>query len=252
VVVMREGEEGLGRARGPIPLAGLRYVNPPPELSGVGTAYQGRFTLSSAWVRGNSESSTSLVEAAVEARALRYRWEAGLAAKQAEEAGVETASSWLARANYDRFIAPKRFLYGRGSVERDRFSGMDLRTTIGAGYGFQLREDETTRLALRGGIEAVVAEPVDGPRDEHPAFGWGVQFSRKVLDLRAEVFHEQEGYWSLEDTGDVTLRTRTGLRVPLVEGLNATAQLNVDWEKQPEPGREATDATMLLGVGYDW
>ena len=39
-------------------------------------------------------------------------------------------------------------------------------------------------------------------------------------------------------------------RVPLVERLNATAQLNVDWERRPSPGRVSTDSTLLLGVDY--
>jgi hypothetical protein len=73
-----------------------------------------------------------------------------------------------------------------------------------------------------------------------------------VFAQRAELFHEQDGYWSLEDSGDVKVRTRTGLRVPLVDGLTASAQVNVDWAAEPEPGRRATDSTLLLGVGYTW
>jgi hypothetical protein len=40
------------------------------------------------------------------------------------------------------------------------------------------------------------------------------------------------------------------MRVPLIERLNATAQLNLDWERQPAPGRRSTDSTLLLGVDY--
>src|SRR5690606_6103910 len=113
-------------------------------------------------------------------------------------------------------------------------------------------EDASTKLSLRGGLEAVVEDPVEGNRGEHPALGWGLRFARQVLDHRAEVFVDQDGFWSLEDSEDLTVRTRSGLRVPLVKGLTATGQINIDWDNRPEPGRESTDATLLLGLGYDW
>ena len=50
----------------------------------------------------------------------------------------------------------------------------------------------------------------------------------------------------------VTLRTKTGVRVPLVDRFNATAQLNVDWERRPAPGRASTDSILLLGVDYSF
>lgn len=252
VQAMMKGEAEVRPVRGPVPLAAVAFLNPSPEQSGIGVAYKGRFTLSSAHVRGNSSSSTTVAEAVVEARAKRYRWELQGSAAQASESGKETASSWLAQGTYDRFVAAKRFFYGRTSVERDRFAGVDLRATLGGGYGVQFRETDRTRLSLRGGLEYVSLDPVTGPDDRYPAFGWGLRYAHKVFDRRAEVFHEQDGYWNLERTRDVTLRSRTGLRIPLIEGLTASAQLNVDWENEPEPGRDATDSTLLLGLGYAW
>jgi putative salt-induced outer membrane protein YdiY len=203
-------------------------------------------------VGGNSESATTVVEAALESRARGYRWDVGLNGTQASESGEEKASSWLAQASYDHFIAPKRFLYGRGSVERNRYAGFALRTTLGMGYGVQLREDDLGKASIRGGIEAMVEDRSTGPTDSHPALGWGVRLARHVLDRRAELFHEQDGYWNVEEESDVTLRTRSGVRIPLLKGLSVSAQLNLDWEGEPEEGREATDTTLLLGVGYNW
>ena len=50
----------------------------------------------------------------------------------------------------------------------------------------------------------------------------------------------------------MTLRSRSGLRVPIADGLNASLQLNADWERTPAPGRKSTDTTMLLGLSYGW
>jgi hypothetical protein len=35
----------------------------------------------------------------------------------------------------------------------------------------------------------------------------------------------------------VVLRSKSGLRVPLVERLKARVELKLDWERRPSPGR---------------
>jgi hypothetical protein len=52
--------------------------------------------------------------------------------------------------------------------------------------------------------------------------------------------------------GAITLRSKTGLRMPLILKVNGVAQLNVDWESRPAPGRAPVDTTLLLGVDYAW
>lgn len=66
------------------------------------------------------------------------------------------------------------------------------------------------------------------------------------------LFHAQDGNASLEEVGDLVVRTKTGLRWPLAGGLSATAQLNLDWESDPAPGRSRTDRAVLPGLGYEW
>jgi hypothetical protein len=66
------------------------------------------------------------------------------------------------------------------------------------------------------------------------------------------LFHDHDGFWNLDDREDLTVRSRTGLRVPLLDKLSATAQLNLDWDREPAPGRKSTDATLLFGASYFW
>ncbi len=235
-----------------VPLARVTHVNPTPVESGIGVAYKGRVNLSSARTSGNSSSSRMYGEAELTARAKLYRYAIGVKGLRATDSGTETASSWLGNGNYDHFISKDRFLYGRGSLERDRFRDIDLRTTVGGGYGLQLYDTDRTHLSVRGGIDLVMLERTGGLRTTHPALGWGVRFSHWLWQRSVQLFHDQDGFWDLEDTRQVTLRSRTGLRVPIAQGLSANAQLNVDWEREPAPGRKSTDSTLLLGLGYEW
>lgn len=237
---------------GDVPLARVTHVNPTPAESGIGVAYKGRVNLSSAQTSGNSSSSRMYGEAELNARAKVYRYALGIKGLRAKDSGAEIASSWLGNGNYDRFVTEDRFYYGRGSLERDRFRGIDLRTTVGGGYGLQLYDSDRTQLSVRGGVDVIVLERTDGQRTSHPALGWGVRYSHWLWQRSAELFHDQDGFWDLEDTRQVTLRSRTGLRVPIAQGLSANAQLNVDWEREPAPGRKSTDSTLLLGLGYEW
>ena len=56
----------------------------------------------------------------------------------------------------------------------------------------------------------------------------------------------------MEDTDNLFVRTQTGLRWPILGGLDATAQYNVDWENNPEPGRSKPDLALLFSLGYRW
>ena len=163
-----------------------------------------------------------------------------------------TNSNWLLGGNYDRFIDAGHFMYGRASMEHDRFKGIEQRDMVGFGYGLQVEDTTQTQFSVRGGLDYVTIDQVNGGNERYPSLGWGVKYSHRLENYRAEMFHEQEGFWNITDFHQITLRTRSGLRIPLLAGITATSQLNVDWERQPEPGRKATDSMLLFGLGYEW
>ena len=255
VRVMLEGEpepRSVILAPGGVEPSRIVYLNPRPEESGRGVTYKGRVALAAAATRGNSPSSSSHGEGEFNARAKDYRYRLTAKADHAKDNGQTVTSNWRAGGHYDYFLAPKRFVYGRGSAERDRFRDIDLRTTAGAGYGWQLYDTDRTQLAIRGGLDAVSVKHNDGSSESYPAMGWGLQYSHRLREYRVELFHNQEGFWNLRHTEQVTLHTSTGLRVPLSSGMTANAQLDLDWERTPPPGVKAVDTTWLLGLGYEW
>ncbi len=215
-------------------------------------AYSGRAFLSAAYASGNAPSDHLHADAQLTARARQYRYEISGRVDRRSAPSVPTELAWLTGANYDRFLDERRFVYGRGSLEHDTGKDIDRRAALGAGYGVQLVETPAASLSLRGGLDYVAIDRIAGPREEYPAFGWGIKAAYKPTRAPLELFHEQEGFWNLKDTAVVTLRSKTGVRVPLVERFNATAQLNVDWERRPAPGRASTDSTLLLGVDYSF
>lgn len=243
---------GVDGAATEIALSDIAHLNPQPHETGTGITYAGRTTLSAAYTGGNVESERLYADAELTARALRYRYAISGRVEQREDPALGDNSAWLAAANYDRFFAGRHFGYGRASFERDEAKDLDRRSALGLGYGVDLLDSPVAKLSVRGGPEYVVVERFVGPHEEYPAAGWGIKGSWLPGGGRLELFHEQDGFWNLEDTDVVTLRSKTGLRVPVMARLNATAQINMDWESEPAPGRASTDRTLLLGLDYTW
>lgn len=234
-------------------LAQIAYLNPKPYETARGVDYQGRALVSAASTHGNTASERLYGEGSFTARALLYRYSlSGKIEHRSEPVAGVTAANWLLNGNFDRFSDPRHFRYLRASLENDRFRDIDRRGTAGAGLGLQLTETERSNIALRGGFDYVVLRRVAGQDERYPAFGWGLNLRVKPGTTGMEIFHNDEGFWNLKNTAAVTLRSKTGLRMPLIDKLNGVAQLNVDWERRPAPGHRPVDSTLLLGVDYSW
>ena len=231
----------------------IRFINPTPQESGEGVSRDGRVTVSGAVLRGNSEGERLYIESDFNTSARDWRYSLGLKARRERDHGNLVSSNWLLTGNYDRFLSgTARFRYLRASLEEDRFRDIDLRSTVGAGFGMQLLSSDRTQLSLRGGLDLVDLRRNEDPDEIFPALGWGVNYTHRVPWFSAELFHDHAGYWNLEDFGQVTMRSRSGIRVPFISGLTASLQLNLDWEGEPTDGRRATDASWLIGLGYEW
>lgn len=236
----------------PVKLDEIVYINPYPNESGEGIVYKGHANLAFSETRGNSDTSRIYVDTQLNAVAKEYRYSLGLRGEQREDQGNEVAANWLGKGDVDWFINEKRFRYARSSLERDRFKDISWRGTIGAGLGYQLVSTSESSLSVQGGLDYVRVNHITTDNESYPALGWGIKYSQWLFTHRAQLFHEQEGFWNLSDLHGVTLRSTSGLRVPLTGTLNATAQLNLDYEGLPAEGRKPLDSTLLFLMGYNW
>jgi hypothetical protein len=234
----------------PVDLARIAYINPRPYQSGTGVAWRGHANVAATFTRGNATNDRFYGEAGLEARAKDYRWNLGAKVNRSRDGPATAVNSWLGDGNLDRFIRPGQFLYARSSFEHDPTKDLRLRAALGAGYGWQLSETQDRQLALRGGLDYVNVNRDAGDDEHYPALGWGLRYEQWLVSRKLQLFQEQEGFWNAREISDVVLRTKTGVRVPLYTNIDATAQLNLDWDSAPGPGRDPVDSVWLLGLGY--
>jgi putative salt-induced outer membrane protein YdiY len=234
-----------------IRLREIAFLNPKPHESGAGISYSGRAALSAAYASGNTESERVHGDAELTARGRAHRTQISGRIERRLERPAAPVSAWRGGASHDRFLDPARFVYVRGSLEHDRAKDLARRATGGFGYGVELLDTARSSLSLRGGLDYVVEERYAAPDQRYPALGWGLKASHFPWGPRLQLFHEHEGFRNLE-ASEIVLRSKSGVRMPIAAGMSAAAQLSLDWESRPAPGRASTDAALLLGLDYAW
>lgn len=231
----------------------ILYINPTPEESGRGYRYSGRANLAISDTSGNSKYQQLHVDAEIQKRARDWRYTVGGEVNRAKDQDTTSVSNRRFYGSYDSFFTRTDFLYAHGALEQDRFRDIRRRSVIGVGYGYQVYETETTKLSIKGGPDLVSVERYEAPDEAFGALGWHVDFTHKMTRLSSvpiEIFHIQDGYRGFNSDGDILLKTRTGLRIPLNKDFVATAQYNLNWENNPAPDRGRTDRQLMVGIGY--
>ncbi|MBN1840710.1 MAG: DUF481 domain-containing protein [Deltaproteobacteria bacterium] len=225
-------------------------INPPVEPA---VKLTGRINAGLDVKKGNTDTEAQHVDSELVARTEKNRVTLGAEWNREEEADEKTADNALLYMSYDHFLTRKLFFYTNASFEKDDFKDLNLRTTVGVGSGYQFFETAMRNLSLRGGI-AYVNEDFDenGQDRGYTAGRWAAAFDQYFFEKFVQFFHTHEGIVSLEDTDDLLIRTRTGLRFPLKKGFNATAQYNWDWDNSPATGKDRADERYLFTLGYSW
>lgn len=243
-----------GDTRNELVLADVAFLNPTIAESGRGIIFKGRANLALSSTGGNNETRRLYGESSLTGTARHYRFSISGRGEEQQDHKRTDAFNWRLAGDLDRFreAARKRFWYGRASLAHDRFADVRLRAALGAGHGWQLLDAPPSALSLRLGGDLVAVRRVTGEDDRYPALGWGLRWNRALGRGKAELFHEQDGFMEIGHPSNVTVISKTGLRLPLIDNLNASAQLNYDWEGKPAEGRHPGDSALFLGLGYDW
>ncbi len=241
--------DGDWMATGPLALDRITGLTREPEPA---VKVRGRINIGVSSTSGNTQTEKLHADAEVIARSAKNRFTIGGGTKRTKDREVETESNSRAYLKYDHFITKKWYAYANADTERDKFKDIKLRTTLGVGTGYQFLESKKTNLSVEGGINYVNTDFEFAPDDSYPAGRWAIRFDRFLFESNTQFFHQHEACFGLEDSDNIFVRTQTGLRWPVLEGLDATAQYNVDWDNNPAAGRVKTDRAVLFTLGYRW
>ncbi len=233
----------------PIELSRLSAMSYKPKPA---VRVTGRINFGASSSSGNTNVDKTNGDAEVVARTDKNRVTLGGEINRAKTDGTETESNWLAYLQYDHFISKRWYAFANTSGENNEFNDIRLRTTFGVGTGYQWFDTEKTKLSFEIGANYVNVDRIESTDTDYPAARWALDFLQRLFDAKTELFHRHEVFSSLDDSNNLFVRTRTGLRLPIIENLNSTIQYNYDWDKNPAPGRVKEDKAWLLTLGYRW
>lgn len=232
-------------------LAQVDFINPKPP--GPSLKLSGRVNVGVDISKGNTDTESYHVDGELVARTEKNRYIVGAEFNLEKESDRKTADNALLYMSYDHFLTEKWFFYTNADFEKDEFKDLNLRTTVGAGSGYQFFETKLKNLSVRGGLAYVNEDyDIEDQDQDYSAGRWAVRYDQYFFEKFVQFFHHHEGIVSLEDTEDIFIRTRTGLRFPLGKSFNITAQYNWDWDNSPAPDKDRVDERYLFTLGYSW
>jgi putative salt-induced outer membrane protein YdiY len=200
---------------------------------------------------GNTDVNNLRLDGDVVARADRNRYTVAAAVSRAEDGDVETARNWSAGLKYDRFVSSRAFINANAIFTNDRFRDLDLRTALGAGFGYQLLQTALVTLTADAGLGWVNEDLADGhPDDRYTAVRESAALIVNAIPDRVQFFHQHDGYFGVTGDDNLFVKTQNGVRVGLAAGFVTTLRLDVDYDRTPAPGRRNTDKTFAFTLGY--
>ena len=216
---------------------------PPVKLSGrVNVGFQKS--------TGNTDNQRIHLDAEAVARTEKNRFTVGGEYNRAKEDDEKSEDNALGYLKYDHFLTPKWYVYTNGFFETDEFKDINLRTTLGAGVGYQVFEGELMNLSLEAGPSWVSTDYEESEDEDYAAGRWAVNFDRFFFDKLFQYYLKNEGYFRLETPADMFMLTRTGLRFPVRAGLTLNAGFEWDYDNEPEGESEKSDYRYILSLGY--
>ena len=171
--------------------------------------------------------------------------------------GKLSKNQGLGSATYKRFFTKKWFGFGNGTAQMDTFKSLDLLGNVAAGPGYQLWRSRVKNLSFQIGPSYVYqkyTKPMDflNGKDQRTYFAgyWALDFDMWFFDKFFQIFHHNDILCDVEDSTNWKLRTRTGIRIPMVLKLFASFQLNYDYDNQPADGKKKNDQSGIFGFGW--
>jgi putative salt-induced outer membrane protein YdiY len=214
--------------------------------------WSGRISAGGQLEDGNNNSKSLSADADIKARDEKNRFAFGGEANWAEEEGEKTDNDQQIYGSYDRFLTNKWFIGGRQSFEKDEFEELDLRSQTGLFAGYQFYERDDLNLQVKAGPEYIYEDFENGDSESDIALSWALDYDQKLFEEAIEIFHKHEIAAPFADTGAFLLESESGIRMPVGKVLDASLQVDFDWDNDPAPGVRENDTTYGLKLGYGW
>jgi putative salt-induced outer membrane protein YdiY len=240
----------------PIPIAveSVVAVNPPIKKAVV---FTGNLNFGGNVTSGNTDLKNFSFVGELIARSERLRLTLLGRYLYGENSGEINARNAYGTIKLDFFVMKRFYVYTGALFEQDTFQDLNLRTSFFAGPGYQFIDTGDyaspylNKMQLSGEMGLGYFNEDFKRADDMSYFTgrWGVNWHWPVLPWLT-VFHQHQGYPSLEKTSDWYVTSQQGIRMNIWEKIITTFQINWRYDNAPAPDTKKADTQYLFTLGY--
>lgn len=115
--------------------------------------------------------------------------------------------------------------------------------------GYQFFDTPSRSLSLEIGPSYINENFNLAEDDSFLGSRWAINYEQRIWN-GLSFFHFNDGLLGLEESGQLTIRSRTGLRMSVTERVIARLQTTLNWDNNPPPDTASTDVEHALTIGY--
>lgn len=211
-------------------------------------ALDGTADLGHSLARGNQNQTQSSLGARAEYRSAQYEFSGRIDSLFARQNGARSQSRHALNLRLDRFVNARVFTYGLSGLERNERRKLDLRTRLGGGVGWRLRNRGETELSVLGGF-AYVHERFRAQRNRVAGEGFfGIEWEARLLKV-VELSTHVTLHPDLVGSGRIRLEYDSSFRVPIAGRFTYSLRLFDRFDNRPAATVAQNDYGIVSGLG---
>lgn len=238
----------------PVQVESVLAVNPPVKKA---VTFIGNFNFGGSITSGNTDLRNFSFVGELVARSERLRLSMLGRYLYGENDHELNARNAYGTIKLDFFVTKRFYVYTGALFEQDTFQDLNLRSSLFAGPGYQFIDEGDyvspyfSKMRLHGEIGlGYFNEDFKRAEDVNYFTGrWAINFHWPVLPWLT-VFHQHQGFPSLEKTKDWYVTSQQGIRMKVWENFVTTFQVNWRYDNAPAPDTKKADTQYLLTLGY--
>lgn len=196
---------------------------------------------------GNSDSASFGVTGSWDRQQDLWQFSVGLDGLQTEEDGETVAERLSLFTRGSREIRPRLGLTGGWQGERNRFAGVDFRSTFDAGVDWQTVDREQWKVKTVLAATWTTEDLVDLESEENLG-ALALVRSRYEFSETAHTTQMARFEPNFEDASDYRAEGRVTLTSDLTEAFALKLGASVLYDNEPVPGFESTDTTVTASI----
>ncbi|MES2624146.1 MAG: DUF481 domain-containing protein [Pseudomonadota bacterium] len=197
---------------------------------------------------GNTDTTAFNTEALLKYQVMRWTHNAKFQALGAQDTDVTTAERYFLEEKSDFSLDENQYLFGKGSYNKDRFSGYEYQATVATGYGRYLIRNASFSLDGFGGVGYRQNDIVDGENEGEGIISVGQNIAWQISQNSALV----QSF--ISDIGEelTVSRFEIGLQSNIIDRVATKIAFQARNTSEVPAGNKKTDTQTSVSLVYSF